>query len=255
VIVNRLGAGRAVFLNLDVSDYAYQRLRADLEPTLPDLLRAVLAQAQISGRAEVLGSDGKRLRGTEVVAFGNGAYEHVAVFRNPQFDDGGWGDHPTIAAGNWAGQIDNSVVEKPEEISVEWPDARSTYDVRGRKELGEVKTVRATLDPWSPLVFTRAAARIPDLRVSLPAQVRAGQPLELNLQTDRFPGGGVRVVSTEVFAPSGEPYELYGKNVVLRSSPHIAHVPLAYDDPKGQWRLICHDLVSGQVINQSFEVV
>ncbi len=255
VIVNRLGAGRAIFLNLDVSDYAYQRLQANLEPTLPDLLRAVLAQAQISGRVEVLGPDGKRLRCTEVVAFGNGAYEHVAVFRNPQFDDGGWGDHPTIPAGEWAGQIDNSVVEKPEDVSVEWRDARPTYDVRGRKEFGEVKTVRATLDPWSPLVFTRAAAPIPDLRVSLPAQVRAGQPLELNLQTDRFPGGGVRVVRTEVFTPSGELYELYGKNVVLRPSPHAAHIPLAYDDPKGQWRLMCHDLVSGQVINQSFEVV
>jgi len=47
----------------------------------------------------------------EVVRFANRAYEHVAVFRNPQFDTVA-GRIATQPEREWAGAIDNSLLEK-----------------------------------------------------------------------------------------------------------------------------------------------
>src|SRR5437773_1275470 len=86
VIVNELGSGRAVFLNLDVAEYAVERLNPRAHSNLPDLVAGLLGLADIRRRVRVIGPDGKRCPGVEVVAFENGACEHVAIFRNPQFD-------------------------------------------------------------------------------------------------------------------------------------------------------------------------
>ncbi len=255
VILNRFGDGRSFFLNLDVSGYAYQRLQTGLDPSLPELMEGILSLAQVRPRVSVLAPDGKRLPGTEVAVFSNGSCEHLAVFRNPQFDDGGWGDNPTIKAGDWTGEIDNSLLEKPAEVRIEWPEARQTYDVRERKDLGHVQSHQKILDPWSPLIFTRAAQPLPNLHVELPTDARAGRPLAVKLASEgAFPEGAVRVVRVELLNPAGVSYHLYGRNLLMRASPVVERIPTAYNDPKGRWRLRAHDLMTGQEIETAFDL-
>ena len=98
VIVNQFGAGRAIFLNLEIADYAYLRLKPGSDSSLPEIVEGILESAQVKPRVRVLGADGKRLRGTEIVRFANGDCEQVAMFRNPQTDDGGWGAYPKLLA-------------------------------------------------------------------------------------------------------------------------------------------------------------
>jgi hypothetical protein len=167
VIVNTFGSGRAVFLNLDVADYAAQRLNPKSNSRLPDLLEGVLTAAEVRPRLRVIATEGNRLLGAEVVVFENGACEHVAIFRNPQFDVEGLGDYPAIKPGDSGEDVDNSFFEAPAQVSLEWPSALPTYDVRHREDL----------------------------------------------------------------------------------------FPLAYNDPKGQWRIRAHDLVTGQVVEEAFGLV
>src|SRR5207237_793730 len=47
VIVNTLGSGRAVFLNLDVGEYAVERLNPNSNSRLPDLVAGLLNFAEI----------------------------------------------------------------------------------------------------------------------------------------------------------------------------------------------------------------
>lgn len=253
VIVNDFGQGKAVFLNLEISSYAYERLQPHSSTSLPDLLEEILGLARIAPQVRVMNADGKRLPGTEVVRFANGAYEHVAIFRNPQFDDGGWGDYPTEKAGEWAGQISNTFLEEPAQITVSWPGSMHTYDIRGRKNLGEAAKHPAILEPWGPLTLTRAPQSVPQYSIDAPEQVRAGTPLTLTLREEgSLPEGTFRVVRLEFFTPAGQPYELYAQNVLVKSTPHTATVCLAHNDPPGRWSLKARDVMTGQVLERAF---
>jgi Beta-galactosidase trimerisation domain len=255
VIVNQFGSGRAVFLNLEVADYAYQRLQASLDTSLPELMEAVFGLAQISPRLRVLGPDGKRLPGTEAVFFANGACEHVAIFRNPQFDDGGWGSYPTLKERGWAGSIDNSLFEKEAQVSLEWSEARQTYDIRGRKDLGALKSHKAILNPMEPLVFTRSTQPLPKFGLGVPSQVKVGETLRVTFRDESpLPEGTSRVIRLDITDPSGKAYELYARNVLIHATPQQESIPIAFNDPKGRWHVQAHDIMTGQVEQASFDL-
>ena len=255
VIVNSFGEGKAVFLNLEVSGYAYDRLQADSPTSLPELMEGVFGLAKIEPQVRVLDVAGKRLPGTEIVRFANGGCEHLAIFRNPQRDDGGWGDLPTLPERGWAGEIDNSLLEKEAQVTITWPVALPTYDVRGKEDLGEVAKVQKVLDPWSPLVLTRSPQHLPQLRVEAPEQVRAGAQLAVALR-DEAPGpaGSFRIVRLELVTPEGRPIGIYSRNVKVEATPHIERFALAYNDPEGKWQVNSLDLMTGRAVEAAFTV-
>jgi hypothetical protein len=253
VIVNNFGDGKAVFLNLEMASYAYDRLQTNSSTSLPEIVEGVFGLAQISAKVRVLGSDGERLPGTEVVRFANGPYEHVAVFRNPQFDDGGWGSLPTMPSRGWAGEIDNTLLEKNAQVTVAWPEAQETYEVRRQRGLGRVAKVQTTLDSWSPLVFTRASEAVPALTVEAPERVTPAAPLVLTLRDEApLADGSFRIVHLQVFGPNGKPYGLYARNLLVRATSHIEQIPLAFNDPPGTWRVVATDVMTGRESRAAF---
>jgi|GEM_PF-1191616 len=255
VIVNDFGQGHAVFLNLEIASYAYDRLQANSTTSLPEVVEGVFHLAGIEPQVRVLDRAGARLPGTEIVRFANGACEHVAVFRNPQLDDGGWDDLPTLPERGWAGAIDNSALEKETHVTIVWPVAMPTYDVRGKRDLGETAKVEATLDPWSPIVLTRSPRAIAELHVEVPEQVRAGDVLAVTLRDESpLPEGTARVVRLEFVAPGGRTYELYARNLRVEATPHVERVPLARNDPEGGWRVHALDVMTGRASEASFTV-
>ncbi|MES2222633.1 MAG: hypothetical protein V4587_16910, partial [Acidobacteriota bacterium] len=262
VIVNTFGSGRAIFLNMEIADYAFLRLKGNSVSSLPELMESVFELADVKPQVRVLGADGKRLPGTEIVRFSNGGCEQVGVFRNPQTDDGGFGAYPKLLADsnvpdidpNLSVNIDNSLLEKEEEVTIEWAASAQTYDVRARKDLGPTKTVKTTLDPWSALVFTRSQQPLPALKVEIRG-ARAGAMAEVVLTGEgALPDGTSRVVRLDFRTPAGEAYELYARNVLLQSSPYIERIPFAVNDPKGSWKVSAHDLATGQVVVVPFEL-
>src|SRR5204862_4678267 len=90
VIVNSFGEGKAVFLNLEVSGYAYDRLQADSPTSLPELMEGVFGLAKIEPQVRVLDAAGKRLPGTEIVRVAQGGRGAITVIRFPLWTDSGW---------------------------------------------------------------------------------------------------------------------------------------------------------------------
>lgn len=259
VIVNRVGEGQAIYLNLEIADYAYLRLKGSDNTSLPELVESALAAASVKPRIRVLGADGKRLPGTEIVRFANGNCEQVAIFRNPQFDSGGWGAYPKLLASGSTplldpqlGNIDNHLLEQEAEITIEWPLERQTYDIRARKDLGKLQMQKATLNPFEPLVFTRSNQLLPGLKIAV-QNARAGEMIEIVLTGEGdLPEGAFRVVHLEFKAPGGKLYDLYSRNVLARAFPYTERVPFAFNDPTGKWKVTAHDLISGQVVETTF---
>src|SRR6184192_810511 len=253
VIVNDFEHGKAVFWNAEVSSYAYDRLQAAPSTSLPELMGGLFRLAAIEPQVRVLDRSGARLPGTEIVRFANGACEHVAIFRNPQFDDGGWGSLPTLPERGWAGEIDNSLLEKEAAVTISWSAAMPTYDVRAKRDLGETAKVETRLDPWSPLLLTRSPRPVPELRIEVAEQVRAGDLLRVTLRGEASLGEGtVRIVRLEFVAPGGRPYEWYARNVRVEATPHVERFPLARNDPEGSWLVHAHDLMTGRTAEAAF---
>jgi len=253
IVVNDHAQGKAVFLNVELASYPYHRLTPSSRTSLPEIMEQVFALAGIEPRVRVLDAAGKRLPGTEVVRFANGSYEHMAVFRNPQFDDGGWENLPTRPEREWAGAIDNSLLEKEIQATVAWSASAATYDIRGRRDLGKVAEIQVTLDPWSPLVLTRAPQPLPELRVESPAEAQPGESLTIVLRNEPpLPDGTFRIVRLELVAPDGETSDLYARSVRVDSTTHLERFHLSYSDPKGRWRISCHDLMTGRVEQKEF---
>ena len=253
IIVNNVGQGKAVFLNVELASYPYDRLTPSSPTSVPEIMEQVFGLARIEPQVRVLDGGDRRLPGAEVVRFRNGAYEHVAVFRNPQFDDGGWGNLPTQPEREWAGSIDNSLLEKEVQATVAWSAPMATYDIRGSGDLGTIAKIQMTLDPWSPLVLTRAPQPIPDLRVEAPAEAQPGRTLVVTLRNESpLPERTFRMVRLELVMPDGKPCELYGRNVQVASTVHLERFHLAYNDPKGRWQINSHDLITGRVEQTEF---
>ena len=257
LLVNSFGKGRAVYLNMEMSDYAFDRLNPKANGLLPDLMEGILGLAQIHPRVRVVGADGRRLPGTEVVILNNGACELVAIFRNPQSDDGGWGSHVVKKSDwrDWSTGADNSALEQPSDVTIHWDGPAATCEMRDRKELGVVDSCKATLSPWEPLVFTRSPQVLPKLDLAGPSSCSPGSVVELVLTSHAAgPEGTVRVVRVELEKPSGANYELYAQNVMVSSLPHTVRVPLAFNDPRGRWAVKAQDVMSGQQMEASFVV-
>ncbi len=179
----------------------------------------------------------------------------MAVFRNPQFDDGGWGSFPTLEAHEWAGSIDNSLLEKSAKVHLVWGEAAQTYDLRQRKNLGSVKAVDATLDPWSPLLFTRSAQPLPEFRLDDPGEIKAGQALSIVVDDSApVPEGTFRVIRIEIDDPSGKTYGIYSRNLLIRSTPFREFIPMAFNDPTGRWKIRARDVMTGQSVEMPFVV-
>jgi hypothetical protein len=263
-VVNRFGAGQAIFLNMEIADYAYLRLQPNSNSSLPEIAESALAMAGVKPRLRVLGPDGKRLRGVEIVRFANGGCEHVAIFRNPETDGDGFGAYRRLLAQGWskstfgaAGKIevDNSMLEKTAEVTLDWAENRETYDIRGRKSLGKLQTQKATLNWWGPLAYTRSQLALAPLRVEVARGARRGHMADITLtNAGPLPGGTNRIVHLEFRTPAGEPYDLYTRNVTAKSARTVEGIPFALNDPKGKWKLSAHDLISGEVVETPFDL-
>ena len=96
---------------------------------------------------------------------------------------------------------------------------------------------------------------MPKLRVEITPQAKAGAPLEVTLTNETaFPDQTFRVVRLEFETPSGDRYQLYARNLLVKSTPHTERIPLACNDPKGRWRAHVQDVMTGQSQQVFFRV-
>src|SRR5205823_8586843 len=85
VIENRVGKGRAIYLNLDVHGYGRDRLRPGAGAETLALFWNLLEGAGITAPVRVLGPDGAPVPCAEVWRYRGSGTEWVAVSRSPEF--------------------------------------------------------------------------------------------------------------------------------------------------------------------------
>ena len=143
LVVNEVGEGRAVYLNVSLIEYGGWRLLGE-EGQLLDLLGTILSASGARPAFEVLLPDGGAPVGCEVVAYQGDGCRYLAIMPNPEYFIGALGE---ISA------VDNSRFEKPQPVVVNLGGRKQVKELLSGKDLGATDRLEITVPAWKPVVL------------------------------------------------------------------------------------------------------
>jgi hypothetical protein len=223
LLTHPFGKGRAALLNTAIESFESLHMARTTDP-LTGFVQELLFETGIQPQTYVI-QDDQPLRDCEVVRFTDGKISYVALVRDNRI--------PGL---------------QPEDVTISLPQSLNVYDMRAKESLGRTASIQTQLLPGEPKVYAMFPYVVQGLSI-VPklAKVEAGDMVEFELSLDS--GGSDRTGShcfrIELFAPSGEPLEHYAQNLLCDRSSVTATIPLALNDPPGEWTIRATDVASG----------
>lgn len=226
LIRNHYGQGQTLLLN-----FAVPSLSAENRTALANLLRGLLAEANIDHAYELTDPEDGLIAGARVMAMQR---------------------HELTVLGLTA---DPSVIEGAQPTELRLPRETYVYEVRHRRYLGHVDSLSLALNPAEPLLLALLPYRVQRVDLQVPKQARVGEPLPVSLRvlTSAGPQPG-HVLCLQVIGPDGEERPYYERLVTMETSEAEVEVPFAYNDPLGEWRLRVRDVASGMGASRTVEL-
>ncbi len=170
----------------------------------------------------------------EVVRRVNGTIELVGVIR----------DYRRVAAGE--------AVPPPLRLSFGRP--AWVVDVRERKLLGRIQQLDLGLAPADCRLFALLPYRPERLDVEVSPTGEVGHDLELTATLRADGAVGRHVFRVELRAPDGQLRPAYSTNTAAAGGRLKLNLPLAYNDPAGDWTATVRDVTSGLAANAKFRL-
>ena len=243
VFVNHVGKGKAVYLNLDLSNYASSAASGvfgevmvesqgvrEYTNSCADLMLGVLADtAGLKPRVTVR-AEGAYLPDMRTFYHAADGLELVSVL---------WrgGQPPRIRP------------EDRQAATVALPLKRHVYELRAAaKYFGETDRVDLPLSPCIPALFALLPYEVQGVDLAAPAKAKAGEVVDL---TGRIiPRGGAKpvlhVVRLEAVAPDGKTFDGFSANLTAKAGQFTHSLPLALDECPGLWKFTATDVISGK---------
>ncbi|HUU21673.1 MAG TPA: hypothetical protein VM389_03975 [Phycisphaerae bacterium] len=241
-----VGQGKAVFLNLDLSHYNQTRVsRQDQAEALLGVFRTVLPET-VQPVARILNAaTGKRLPGTEIGVWQAGSgRKHLAIWRNYEIRKEGIGGE---------GLADNRLFETDGKIVAVLDRKVHVVNQRTGKSLGETSRVELTLSPWEPIILTLQDTPFGPPAVTGPDTVQRGRLLTLDIAGDKAPGT-LQVFHVEAVDPGGEAVWYYSGDVSTFDGKARWTVPVALNDPTGEWTVTVRDAATRTTVQRRVRV-
>jgi len=233
LIVNRHGKGLALYLNFHPGLVQGEK-GADF---LRGLCEALVDQAGVVRPFSVVDGDGRRVRARlRVGTFHNGEQMYVGFLADPE----GY----TLAE------------QDKMDVALKCTSEGYLYDVRRRKFLGKRKELALTVTPGVAELYSLLPYSVEGVEISLagdaiaPGKVARAQA-KVRISAEK-PGDHVLV--TRVSDPTGRHRKEHDQNIVAKGGVCSAEVPIALNDPSGEWKLEFRDVASGVVATATFRV-
>ena len=231
----RFGRGRTIYLNVDMTRYARDRLLTS-EPDLHRIVGRLLESTLGVSEFRVTDPSGRPVIGVEIQAFRNGAVTMLAIQSNPEL---------ALADMSSADGASNKRFEAPLSLTVTWSGERFVSNVRAAKALGKRTRLSFDLDPHEPTLLMLSPQPLPAVTVAGPRQLRRGDVGVYRLSLDGSPAA-LHVLRVDVVDPSGRRAPQYSGNLMAPRGRARLTLPLALNDPAGRWKLQVSDVMSGQ---------
>jgi len=234
LVVNRVGAGRAITLNIAMSELNGARGEEGAKPRL-EILEAILRGAGVEPFSDVRLAAGGRPLATHQVLFTDGPMQYLGVQQDILLP--GLPDQPT---------------------HITLPEAAVVYDVRAGERVGEgaVQEWDITLSRGEPLLYALLPYEVSGVSVEAPDSAGPGSAVEVGVAVAAETNAmGHHVARLDVFAPGSDaPHRQYSQNIDCPGGRGTADIPFALSDSVGAWRLEVRDVASGQTAERAIEV-
>jgi len=228
----RFGRGKAVYLVPD-AEARTGRSAAGSRLEFSRRLATLIDEAGVESSVALSTPSGEPISDVETYLFRNGETSIVAMLR----------DFPLTASNGTSSGTDPS---DEEPVEVKLPGTFFLYDLREKKALGQVNRFALALNAVEPVIFALSRTPLPAPVVAGPEQLHPGETAALHLTLAGAAAGARVVLHVEVRDPSGKEVPHYSGNVVAPGGTGEWLLPLALNDPVGNWRVRVTDLLSGR---------
>jgi len=216
VITNRFGDGAAVLLNFTAASLPPLGA-ADTTAAVADLMLDLIGRAGEHPPAMRLRTaDGGRLRNIEVTRWQDGDMQIISFFRQ-------------------------SSAREPMTVHLHGP--KHVYDLRNRKYLGRVERFESEIIPCRASFFAITDHRVatPELRIQSPATRGSVATATLSV-----PGAeGLHAFHVTAQAPGSNELDWLEQVVIAGAEPVQFPMPLAHNDPTGEYRITAREVFTG----------
>jgi hypothetical protein len=242
ITTRTFGKGKAVFIQANTLPYLTDRLESKERSThklVGDLLRQ-----DVQPIVAVTTTDGNAVVGIETHLYRNGGVTVVTLHSSP------------LQRVNELGPPDfrsNERFEKPVDVTLTLAASAWLYDARSAKSLGERKQLQLTVEPYEPIILVAAPEPLPKLQIAAPAKVIRGSLATFGITAEPTPAA-THVVHVDVVDPQGKRLLSYSGNVLAKGGHAAKTIPLALNDPTGEWTVRFHDLLTGQTETRTMAV-
>lgn len=229
LITNTVGAGRAIYLNLDLSQFdAERKFGSPTEKAVRSILSALLGEAGIAP-AYALRFESGRTPHVEQVRYRLGDVTILGLLR--PHEEGAPDEVATVTLG------------APMRV----------YSMRQHKDLGRLEEITVPLAAGQVALYALSPTALPALALNGPeGAARPGEVLSYRVAVGD--GGPAQAVRVTVQRPDGTEVADYAQTLNVRAGAATGTIPLALNDPTGAWRITARSALSGAVAQAGFEV-
>ncbi len=229
--VNTYGKGKAILLNFELTSYKGdpEKITAGVSKFIAALYDAVGAKAPVT---------------TTPASGGPLSFVETHVWKNGEATVIGLWNEMNIRFFAMDGK---SPVAPRQGAVVTLPEPRYVYDLRDGKSLGKTRTVKTTLISGRANFFVALPYPIKDLKVTVSASnPQPGDSFDATVSVGVPESTDARhAVWVDVLTPAGDILPDSGRVVLLDGGVGKTSYRVAYNDPRGRWRVRARELFTG----------
>ena len=212
-IVNQIGRGRAALLNFTLD--SFPRL-GDAPATVGDFFAAMMTLAGVEPQVVVTDAKGKPVRDTEVIRWKGRGVDFLTLFGGDE-----------------------------ELVQVRLPGAQHVYDLRDHAYRGETRVFKARKLPRRATFIALSDEKLAPPRLE-PSQTHINRGENLKVRMFYPDSGAWHAARVRVGEPSGAHAEYLDQVVVVGPKGAEVMLPIAYNDPVGEWSIRAVDLYTDE---------
>jgi hypothetical protein len=244
VIVRQYGKGKAVYLNLVMTDYYLQRTESMAGESLRRLLAGLLQEAGVSKPYGVTRAGGEAVTGVEVHPWRSGNLRVLGLHRNYSLNIGRTSDE------SW----DQEALSGPVVLSEELGKPSALYDVRRGQFLGQKSQWTGMLDDKEPVILSVLPEPVNGISVQAPQRAKCGELITVALQLGGRRLGDAHAFRVQIFDANGRELTMLTRNLAAPRGACSWELPLAVDLKKGAYSLRVREIATGVRAERSLQV-
>ena len=114
------------------------------------------------------------------------------------------------------------------------------YDIKNGLEVGQANWFIVPVDPGRAVFYAMLPGPLPAMAVDMPQTARRGAPLRIKLSVPE--ARGLHAIKIRARQPDGVPAKFWEQTVQVGKTPIDVVLPLAFNDPTGEWTITMTDL-------------